>query len=68
MNVHRFYSKEQRPRGDCFNLSKILSEVSEIKRASKSQTKQESLCLAASYKMLCPETKRSQEKRPDWPL
>ena len=42
-NVHRFYSKEQRPRSDCFNLSKILSEVSEIKRASESQTKEESL-------------------------
>ena len=67
-NVHRFYSKEQRPRSDCFNLSKILSEVSEIKRANESQTKQESLCLTASYKMLCPEIKRSQEKRPDWPL
>ena len=61
-NVHRFYSKEQRPRSDCFNLSKILSEVSEIKRASESQTKEESLYLKASYKILCPETKRSQEK------
>ena len=67
-NVHRFYSKEQRPRSDCFNLSKILSEVSEIKRASESQTKEESLYLKASYKILCPETKRSQEKRQDWPL
>ena len=67
-NVHRFYSKEQRPRSYCFNLSKILSEVSEIKRASECQTKEESLCLTASYKILCPETKRSQEKRQDWPL
>lgn len=67
-NVHRFYSKEQRPRSDCFNLSKILSEVSEIKRASESQTREESLYLKASYKILCPETKRSQEKRQDWPL
>ena len=67
-NVHRFYSKEQRPRSDCFNLSKILSEISEIKRASECQTKEESLCLTASYKILCPETKRSQEKRQDWPL
>ena len=67
-NVHRFYSKEQRPRSDCFNLSKILSEVSEIKRASENQTKEESLYLKASYKILCPETKRSQEKRQDWPL
>ena len=67
-NVHRFYSKEQRPRSDCFNLSKILSEVSEIKRASESQTKEESLYVKASYKILCPETKRSQEKRQDWPL
>lgn len=67
-NVHRFYSKEQRPRSDCFNLSKILSDVSEIKRASESQTKEESLYLKASYKILCPETKRSQEKRQDWPL
>ena len=67
-NVHRFYSKEQRPRGDCFNLSKILSEVSEIKRASESQTKEESLYVKASYKILCPETKRSQEKRQNWPL
>ena len=67
-NVHRFYSKEQRPRSDCFNLSKILSEVSEIKRASECQTKEESLCLTASYKILCPETKRSQERRQDWPL
>ena len=66
-NVHRFYSKEQRPRSDCFNLSKILSEVSEIKRASESQTKEESLCLTASYKILCPETKRSQERRQDLP-
>ena len=66
--VHRFYSKEQRPRSDCFNLSKILSEVSEIKRASECQTKEESLCLTASYKILCPETKRSQERRKDWPL
>ena len=67
-NVHRFYSKEQRPRSDCFNLSKILSEVSEIKRASESQTKEESLYMKASYKILCPETKRSQEKRQNWPL
>ena len=67
-NVHRFYSKEQRPRSDCFNLSKILSDVSEIKRASESQTKEESLYLKASYKILCPETKRSQEKRQDCPL
>ena len=67
-NVHRFYSKEQRPRSDCFNLSNILSEVSEIKRASECQTKEESLCLTASYKILCPETKRSQERRQDWPL
>ena len=67
-NVHRFYSKEQRPRSDCFNLSKILSEISEIKRASECRTKEESLCLTASYKILCPETKRSQEKRQDWPL
>lgn len=67
-NVHRFYSREQRPRSDCFNLSKILSDVSEIKRASESQTKEESLYLKASYKILCPETKRSQEKRQDWPL
>ena len=67
-NVHRFYSKEQRPRSDCFNLSKILSEVSEIKRASECQTKEELLCLTASYKILCPETKRSQERRKDWPL
>ena len=67
-NVHRFYSKEQRPRSDCLNLSKILSEVSEIKRASECQTKEESLCLTASYKILCPETKRSQERRQDWPL
>lgn len=67
-NVHRFYSKEQRPRSDCFNLSKILSEVSEIKRASESQTKEESLYVKASYKILCPETKRSQEKRQNWPL
>ena len=67
-NVHRFYSKEQRPRSDCFNLSKILSDVSEIKRASESQTKEESLYLKASYKILCPETKRSQEKRQNWPL
>ena len=67
-NVHRFYSKEQRPRSYCFNLSKILSEVSEIKRASECQTKEESLCLTASYKILCPETKRSQERRKDWPL
>ena len=66
--VHRFYSKEQRPRSYCFNLSKILSEVSEIKRASECQTKEESLCLTASYKILCPETKRSQERRKDWPL
>ena len=67
-NVHRFYSKEQRPRSYCFNLSKILSEVLEIKRASECQTKEESLCLTASYKILCPETKRSQERRQDWPL
>ena len=67
-NVHRFYSKQQRPRSDCFNLSKILSEVSEIKRASESQTREESLCLTASYKILCPGTRRSQEKRQDWPL
>lgn len=67
-NVHRFYSKQQRPRSDCFNLSKILSEVSEIKRASECQTKEESLCLTASYKILCPGTKRSQEKRQDWTL
>lgn len=67
-NVHRFYSKEQRPRSDCFNLSKILREVSEIKRASESQTKEESLRLKASYKILCPETKRGQIKRQDWPL
>ena len=67
-NVHRFYSKEQRPRSDCFNLRNILSEVSEIKRASENQTKEESLYLKASYKILCPETKRSQEKRQDWPL
>lgn len=61
-NVHRFYSKEQRPRSDCFNLSKILSEVSEIKRASERQTKQESLCLTASYKCYVWKQKEGRKK------
>lgn len=53
-NVHRFYYKQQRPTSDCFNLGRILSEVSGISRVSENHVRQELNRMKASYKILCP--------------
>ena len=53
-NVHRFYYKQQRPTSDCFNLGKILREVSGISRVSENHARQELNRMKASYKILCP--------------
>lgn len=61
-NVHRFYLNHQRSRSDCFNLTKILSEVSEISRVNENHAKRESVAMTtSSYEILMPGPKRGKE-------
>lgn len=54
-NFQRFYSKHQRSRSDCFNLSNVLSEVTEISRFNENHAKRELVPITTSSDILMPE-------------
>lgn len=52
VNVERFYSKHQRSRTDCFNLSEILSQVSEISKFNEDHDERKLVPVTASHEIL----------------
>ena len=52
VNVERFYSKHQRSRTDCFNLSEILSQVSEISKFNEDHAERKLVPVTASHEIL----------------
>ena len=59
-NFQRFYLKHQRSRSDCFNLSKVLSEVTEISRFNENHAKRELVPMTTSSDMLMPKPIRGK--------
>lgn len=53
-NVQWFYLKHQRSRSDCFNLTKVLSEVHEISRFNENHVKNELVPTTTSFEILMP--------------
>ena len=61
-NAYRFYDKQQRPKSDCFNLGKVLSEVCEVGRISEYHALgAEVFSLTPSCVILCPRQIQGKE-------
>lgn len=60
-NAYWFYDKQQRPKSDCFNLGKVLSEVCEVGGISENHAPGEVFPLTPSCVILCPRPIQGKE-------